>query len=60
LNGRINVRQPQLRFFPSFGENLELAIAVEDPDPDVTGERTNKDGSSADALQLQIAAKYVF
>jgi hypothetical protein len=24
------------------------------------GERTNKDGSSADALQLQIAAKYVF
>ena len=24
------------------------------------GERTNKDGSSADAMQLQIAAKYVF
>jgi hypothetical protein len=37
LNGRVNVRQPQLRFFPSFGENLELAIAVEDPNPDVTG-----------------------
>ncbi len=37
LNGRVNVRQPQLRFFPSFGENLELAIAVEDPKPDVTG-----------------------
>jgi hypothetical protein len=37
LNGRVNVRQPQLRFFPSFGENLELSIAVEDPNPDVTG-----------------------
>jgi hypothetical protein len=37
LNGRVNVRQPQLRFFPSFGENLELAIAIEDPNPDVTG-----------------------
>ncbi len=37
LNGRVNVRQPQLRFFPSFGENLELTIAVEDPNPDVTG-----------------------
>ncbi len=24
------------------------------------GERTNKDGSSADAVQLQIAAKYLF
>ena len=37
LNGRVNVRQPQLRFFPSFGENLELAVALEDPKPDVTG-----------------------
>ncbi len=37
LNGRVNVRQPQLRFFPSIGESLELAIAVEDPNPDVTG-----------------------
>ena len=37
LNGRVNVRQPQLRYFPSFGENLELAIALEDPNPDVTG-----------------------
>jgi hypothetical protein len=37
LNAGVYVRQPQLRFFPSFGENLELAIAVEDPNPDVTG-----------------------
>lgn len=37
LNGRVNVRQPQLRFFPSIGENLDLAIAIEDPNPDVTG-----------------------
>ena len=37
LNGRVNERQPQLRFFPSIGENLDLAIAIEDPSPDVTG-----------------------
>ncbi len=37
LNGYINVRQPQLRFFPSFGESIELAIAIEDPNPDITG-----------------------
>lgn len=37
LNGRINVRQAQLRFSPSIGENLELAFAIEDPNPDVTG-----------------------
>lgn len=37
LNGIINVRQPQLRFFPSIGDSLDLAVAVEDPSPDVTG-----------------------
>ncbi len=37
LNGRINVRQAQLRFFPSIGDHLELAVAIEDPNPDVTG-----------------------
>lgn len=37
LNGRINVRQAQLRFSPSIGDHLELAVAIEDPNPDVTG-----------------------
>jgi len=37
LNGRVNVRQAQLRFFPSIGKHLELAVAIEDPNPDVTG-----------------------
>ena len=33
LNGRINVRQAQLRFMPRFGEQYELQLALEDPDP---------------------------
>ncbi len=37
INGMINVRQPQLRFFPSIGRNLNLRISVEDPAPDITG-----------------------
>lgn len=37
LNGRINVRQSQLRFFPEIGKGLNLLIALEDPSPDVTG-----------------------
>lgn len=37
LNGRINERQAQLRYFPSIGEHLDLAVAIEDPNPDVTG-----------------------
>jgi hypothetical protein len=37
INGRIQVRQPQVRYFPSFGRNLDLLIGLEDPAPDVTG-----------------------
>ena len=37
INGRIQVRQPQLRYFPSFGRHLDLLIGLEDPAPDVTG-----------------------
>ena len=37
INGRINVRQPQIRYFPSFGRNLDLLIGLEDPAPDVMG-----------------------
>jgi cell pole-organizing protein PopZ len=37
INGRINVRQAQLRWFPQIGEDWNLAVSVEDPAPDVTG-----------------------
>jgi len=37
INGRIQVRQPQIRYLPSFGRNLDLLIGLEDPAPDVTG-----------------------
>lgn len=37
INGRVNVRQPQIRWFPQIGEDWNLAIALEDPNPDVTG-----------------------
>jgi hypothetical protein len=35
LNGRVNVRQAQVRFFPEFFERYELAISAEDPNPQV-------------------------
>jgi len=37
INGRIQVRQTQLRYFPKFGRNVDLLIGLEDPAPDVTG-----------------------
>lgn len=37
LNGRINVRQTQVRFFPQIGRDLNFLIALEDPSPDVSG-----------------------
>ncbi|MDH3806058.1 MAG: DcaP family trimeric outer membrane transporter, partial [Gammaproteobacteria bacterium] len=37
INGRIQVRQTQLRYFPKFGRDLDLLIGLEDPAPDVTG-----------------------
>jgi hypothetical protein len=37
LNGRINVRQAQMRFQPGFGRKYEMAVSIEDPDPEVTG-----------------------
>tara|TARA_R110002073_G_scaffold11758_17_gene53088 strand:- start:10117 stop:11790 length:1674 start_codon:yes stop_codon:yes gene_type:complete len=36
LNGRINVRQAQVRFMPTFGEEYELQLALEDPNPQIT------------------------
>ena len=35
INGRIKVRQAQFRYFPSFGAEQTLLVALEDPDPDV-------------------------
>lgn len=36
INGRINVRQAQLRFFPSIG-SFNFTLSLEDPQPDVSG-----------------------
>ena len=37
INGRIQVRQTQLRYFPKFGRDVDFLIGLEDPAPDVTG-----------------------
>lgn len=37
VNGRINVRQPQIRWFPAIGRDRDLELALEDPAPDITG-----------------------
>jgi hypothetical protein len=37
INGRINVRQPEIRYFPAIGKDLNMRIALEAPDPQVTG-----------------------
>ncbi len=37
INGRINTRRTQIRWFPAIGEEWDLAIALEDPDTSVTG-----------------------
>jgi hypothetical protein len=36
INGRINVRQAQIRYFPSIGRDANVLIALEDPASDVT------------------------
>jgi len=35
LNGRINVRQSQVRFSPRFGESFQLELSLEDPNPEI-------------------------
>ena len=35
LNGRINVRQSQVRLMPEIGEEYELQFALEDPNPEL-------------------------
>ncbi len=35
LNGRVNVRQSQVRFSPRIGQDFELQLALEDPNPEL-------------------------
>jgi hypothetical protein len=37
INGAVNVRQPQVRYFPKIGQDWDLKFALEDPNPEVTG-----------------------
>ena len=37
INGAVNVRQPQVRYFPKIGQDWNLKFALEDPNPEVTG-----------------------
>jgi hypothetical protein len=37
INGRVNVRQPQIRYFPKVGKDWDLLFALEDPNPEITG-----------------------
>jgi hypothetical protein len=37
INGRVIVRQTQIRYFPQIGKNLRLMVSLEDPNPQVTG-----------------------
>jgi len=46
LNARINVRQSQIRYLPKLGEQYELQLALEDPNPEIqngTGVTRNPD-----------------
>ena len=35
LNGRINVRQSQIRIMPTIGQNYEFQLSLEDPNPQI-------------------------
>jgi hypothetical protein len=35
LNGRINVRQSQVRWSPPIGDNIQLQLSLEDPNPQI-------------------------
>ncbi len=37
INGRINSRRTQIRWFPAIGEEWNLAVALEDPQTSITG-----------------------
>jgi len=43
INGAVNVRQPQVRYFPKIGQKWDLMFSMEDPNPEITGgEATSK------------------
>jgi hypothetical protein len=43
INGAVNVRQPQIRYFPKIGQDWNLMFSVEDPNPEITdGTATSK------------------
>ncbi len=35
INGQINLRQAQLRYFPAIGKNWNLLVSLEDPNPEI-------------------------
>ena len=37
INGAVNVRQPQIRYFPNIGQDWNLMFSLEDPNPEITG-----------------------
>jgi uncharacterized coiled-coil protein SlyX len=37
INGRVNVRQTQVRYFPELGRGWNLILSAEDTDPEITG-----------------------
>jgi len=37
INGAVNVRQAQIRYFPKIGHDWNAVFSVEDPNPEVTG-----------------------
>ena len=36
INGRINVRQPEIRYFPEIGQDWNFLVALENPDAQIT------------------------
>jgi hypothetical protein len=37
INGAVNVRQAQIRYFPKIGHDWDMMFSLEDPNPEVTG-----------------------
>jgi hypothetical protein len=37
INGAVNVRQAQIRYFPKMGQDWNMVFSLEDPNPEVTG-----------------------
>ncbi len=52
INGQVNVRQSQIRYFPAIGKSWDLSVAIEDPNAEIstinfeTGEISDAEGVS--------------